>query len=298
MDSWHAYPSVFALGHKLLKDLLLDPVLVQEKVDGSQFSFGLFADGYRARSKGAVLNLIAPDKMFARGCEIVQGLPLHEGWTYRGEYLCKPKHNALAYDRVPRNHIILFDINTGHEEYLSPEAVHNEAERLGLDAVPTLFYGLLQEVGFLRDLLEAVSCLGGQKIEGVVVKNYQRFGPDHKVLMGKFVSEAFKETHSREWRAANPNRTDVVEALIVALRTPARWAKAVQHLQERGALENSPRDIGLLYNEVPADIQKEEADFIKEKLFEWAWPKIHRGTTAGLAEWYKEQLLKQQFDGA
>lgn len=47
-DSWHSYPSTFALGHRAIADLLLDPVLVEEKVDGSQFSFGVFEqDGER-----------------------------------------------------------------------------------------------------------------------------------------------------------------------------------------------------------------------------------------------------------
>src|ERR1043166_6393267 len=126
MDSWHSYPSVFALGHKHLAELLLDPVLVEEKVDGSQFSFGVFNpdeewNGLRCRSKGVQLNVFAPDRMFEKGGDVVKGLAgsLRPGWTYRTEYLAKPKHNALAYDRIPRHHIIVFDINTGHEEYLS-----------------------------------------------------------------------------------------------------------------------------------------------------------------------------------
>ena len=110
-DSWHSYPSIFALGHRALADLLLDPVIVEEKVDGSQFSFGLFErvavcdepheTVLLCRSKGAQLNLVAPEKMFIRAVDVVKELPLHTGWTYRAEYLAKPKHNALAYDRVP-----------------------------------------------------------------------------------------------------------------------------------------------------------------------------------------------------
>ena len=42
--SWHSYPSIFALGHRALAELFLDPVVVEEKVDGSQFSFGLFEE--------------------------------------------------------------------------------------------------------------------------------------------------------------------------------------------------------------------------------------------------------------
>jgi hypothetical protein len=42
MTSWHSYPKLYAMGHRAIADLLLDDVIVQEKVDGSQFSFGLF----------------------------------------------------------------------------------------------------------------------------------------------------------------------------------------------------------------------------------------------------------------
>lgn len=71
-NSWHSYPSSFAIGHRALKELLYDPVIVEEKVDGSQFSFGLFKNEetgaleYKCRSKGAQLNLEAPEKCLSR----------------------------------------------------------------------------------------------------------------------------------------------------------------------------------------------------------------------------------------
>ena len=300
MDSWHTYPSIFAIGHRALSELLLDPVIVEEKIDGSQFSWGLFdhEDGERvlhARSKGAQLNLVAPEKMFTEACEIIKALPLTVGWTYRAEYLKKPKHNALAYDRIPTNHLMIFDINTGHEEYLPYEQKAAEAARLGLEVVPLIYEGRVGSAEQFRAMLDRVSALGGQKIEGVVVKNYARFGPDKKALMGKFVSEAFKEVHAAEWKISNPSKSDVVESLIEFLRTPARWNKAVQHLREAGNLEDSPRDIGNLIKEVQADIQRECSDLIAQRLAQWATPQIMRGVVRGVPEWYKEELLKRQF---
>lgn len=299
-DSWHSYPSIFAIGHRALSELLLDPVIVEEKVDGSQFSFGLFdQDGervLRCRSKGAQLNIIAPEKMFTEAVAVAQSLDLRVGWTYRAEYLKKPKHNSLAYDRVPEKHLIVFDINSGHEEYLSYAQKADECARLGLEIVPLVFEGIIENVEHFRSMIDRVSALGGQKVEGVVVKNYKRFGPDKKVLLGKFVSEAFKEVHAAEWKASNPTRTDIVERLIDTLRTPARWGKAVQHLRERGQIEDSPRDIGLLIKEAQADIEKECMELIAEKLAEWALPQIRRGVVRGLPEWYKDQLVARQFE--
>lgn len=301
MESWHSYPSTFAIGHRALAELFLDPVIVEEKVDGSQFSFGLFdhQDGERTihcRSKGAQLNILAPEKMFVQAVEVAKSLPLRVGWTYRAEYLKKPKHNALAYDRIPKNHLIVFDVNTGHEQYLSYVEKAEECARLGLEVVPLLFEGVIESVEQFRSMLDRVSVLGGQKIEGVVVKNYRRFGPDKKVLIGKFVSEAFKEVHAAEWKAANPTRNDIVERLIETLRTPARWNKAAQHLRERGELDDSPRDIAKLIKETQEDIEKDSMDLIAEKLAEWALPQIRRGVIRGLPEWYKEELLKLQFE--
>lgn len=301
-DSWHSYPNVYALGHRAVAEILLDEVLVEEKVDGSQFSWCRVAGGdygdVRCRSKGAEIQVLAPDKMFAQAVRWVleNSLRFHEGWTYRAEYLMKPKHNALAYDRIPANHLLLFDVNTAHETYLPWEEKAGEAARLGLEVAPRMYQGVITDVTMVRDLLTTRSCLGGQNVEGLVIKNYARYGLDKKVLLAKFVSEAFKEVHAREWKSANPNAGDVVQQLGDALRTPARWQKALQHLRDAGQIEDSPRDIGLLMREVWPDIEKECEGEIRDKLYAWAAPKLRRMVTAGLPEWYKEQLLALQFE--
>lgn len=303
----HSYPSVFAIGHRALAQLLEDPVVVQEKVDGSQISFGVYAQPggllgegmeLRIRSKGAELNLVAPEKMFLKAIETIQLIEpyLIPEWTYRGEYLAKPHHNALAYSRIPNKHIVLYDINTGHEAYMEPDRVKFNAEALGLETVPLLHYGFIKSADAFRAMLDCESFLGGQKIEGVVVKNYAKFGPDKKVLMGKFVSEKFKEVHARIWGETNPNQGDILERIGAKYRTSARWDKAVMHLREQGKIEDSPRDIGLLIKEVWPDIEKECKEDIKDELYRWAVDQIRRKSTAGIAEWYKEKLLEKQFN--
>lgn len=302
--SYNSYPKIFALGHKCIQDLFKESVIIEEKIDGSQFSFGKFKDAatgeeyLRCRSKGAQINVYAPDGMFKKGVEFLQTiLPnLTLGWTYRGEYLLKPKHNVLAYDRTPNNNIILFDIATDLETYLSPEEKATEAARIGLEVVPILYSGLVETPQNLRKLLDKISILGGQKVEGIVIKNYTRFGLDGKNLMGKFVSEAFKEVHTGDWRERNPKQNDILTGLIEKYRTPTRWNKAVQHLKEAGQLTNEPRDIGIILPEISKDIQEECEEEIRDILIKWAWPHIRRGVSHGFAEWYKEELMKLQFD--
>lgn len=294
--SWHSYTEIYALGHRALVELFDDEVLIEEKIDGSQFSFGKIDGELRCRSKGKEMHPDFPEKLFKRAVDAVKDLSLRDGWTYRAEYLAKPKHNSLAYDRTPKNNLIIFDINTGYESYLTYEEKIAEAERLGLEAVLLLFRGMVSGKEQIQSLLETPSCLGGQKVEGVVIKNYAKFGPNKKALMGKFISEAFKEVHAREWKKANPKAGDIIQSLIEAYGTEARWQKALLHMREQGKIEDSPRDIGPLLQEVWPDIVKECREEIIDTLWKWAEDKIRRGVTRGLPEWYKMKLLERQFE--
>lgn len=299
----HSYPSIYNLGHAAIADLLKGPVLVEEKIDGSQISFGLDGDGnVQLRSKGAQINVIAPEGMFAEAVKTVQALKpkLTPGLTYRGEYLRSPKHNALAYDRIPAQHIILFDVNPGLEQYLTSDEKREIAAALGLECVAELFRGIVEDVNQFRALLDTQSVLGGQKIEGVVIKpiGYDQFGRDKKCLMGKFVSEAFREVHAASWEAEHKTKSsaDIIEILAAKYGTVARWNKALIHLKESGKIENAPRDIGQLMKEVPEDVEKECLQEIADDLMKWAWPQLRRRLTRGLPPWYKEELMKRQFE--
>ena len=175
----HSYPKVYALGHAAIGGLLLDAVIIQEKLDGSQFSFGIEGGELKMKSRNAIVDPANPG-MFALAVETVQSRQhlLVEGRTYRCEYLMKHKHNTLTYARVPKGHLVLFDVNVGHEAYCHFQEVEKIAVDLGIDMVPTLHTGHVVNPGFIKDLLGSVSFLGGTQIEGVVVKNYGRFGRD------------------------------------------------------------------------------------------------------------------------
>jgi len=291
-----SYSKVHALGHKEIADILDSPVVIQEKVDGSQFSFGVIDGKLMCRSKGQHLIVDAPEKMFALGVETAKRLApiLKPGWVYRGEYLQKPKHNTLTYSRVPKDNVILFDVMTAPETYLCPVAadLKNEVARLGLESVPVYSGGIIKvgDLATLDQFLSRESILGG-RIEGVVIKNYSKFTPDGKLATAKWVSSDFKEKHRGEWKVSNPSSGDFVEALAQSLRTPARWRKAVQHLAEAGQLVNAPEDIGKLITELKTDTRAEEAEQVKQALFDHFWPHIERRVAAGFPEFYKTEVL-------
>lgn len=302
-----SYSSIYNLGHAAISELFKGPVIIQEKIDGSQFSFTKRTDTgeLECRSKGAVINMLAPEKMFAKIVETVRLLDemrlLTAGEIYRGEYLAKPRHNVLVYDRTPRGHFMLFDVNdeTG-SHFKSPDQVKGIAEHLGFEVVPTLFTGMVTDVTTLRTFLEKESVLGGQKIEGVVIKplNYDLFGRDKKLLMGKFVSEEFKEVHAAEWKQEHGTKSnnEIIQLLAASYATPARWAKALIHLQEKGVIQGAMNDIPALMAEVPIDVLSDSEAEIKQQLWDWAWPQLRRSLTKRMPEWYKDLLAKKQFE--
>src|SRR5688572_241222 len=104
--SWGSFPQVYNFGHRAIQDLLTGEVNVEEKVDGSQFSFGCFheydnllPDGVewrgnprvelKIKSKGAMIYPDAPPGLFKGAVDTVKALfaegKLTPGWTYRGE---------------------------------------------------------------------------------------------------------------------------------------------------------------------------------------------------------------------
>ena len=59
---------------------------------------------------------------------------------------------------------------------------------------------------------------------------------------------------------------------------------------------HSPRDIGKLIKEIPADVFAECEDEMKDALWKWARPHIQRGLTSGFPEFYKERVLTEAFE--
>lgn len=290
MNTINSYPSIYTIGHRAIESLFSSPVIVEEKIDGSQFSMSRQNGELVCRSKGQQIIIDAPQKLFIKAIEAAKTLDLKEGWVYRCEYLNMPKHNTLEYSRTPIKNLIIFDICIGLESYLAPEDKVAEAKRIGLEVVPIFYNRKIDSPPDLLSLLEKESILGGVKIEGFVVKNYSQFTPEKKVAIGKFVSEDFKEKHNGEWKKSNPGKKDVVDNLIAQLKTDARWNKAIQHFRDDGKLTNSPKDIGPLLKEIQEDILKEESEFIREQLWKHFWPAISRGIIGGFPEYYKEKI--------
>lgn len=297
MSTIASYPKIYNIGHPAVAQLFDEPVDVQEKVDGSQFSFGLINGELICRSKGKQFYPNACDGLFVNACEYVKRIAgiLPEGYVFRCEYLQKPKHNTLAYDRTPKNFLMLFDMTYGVEMYCGYETLSAWSNTLEIELVPQFFSGHVESVEQIKHILESKSVLGGQKVEGIVCKSRTLYGRDSKALMGKYVSESFREIARCSWKVRNPSWSDFFDGLVIRYRTPARFEKAAQHMRDKGELTGAMQDIGPLIKELHADTWDECADEIAVKCLEYCKRDFLRKISRGLAEWYKERLLNEQF---
>lgn len=297
-----AFPKILHIGDKLISSLFDGEVEITEKVDGSQFGFGKENGKLFCRSKGKEQDLDNPDMMFELGVEYVKRIAdkIPDNHTFYGEYLKKPKHNTLAYDRTPKNYIALYGVlNNETKEFYSTEKIKEWADILGVDSVPVLHVGDSSPAEVLEMVKNKVSYLGGQNIEGVVVKAYKPWLFLNQipltVMSGKYVTEEFKEVHIKNWKAENTGKGKL-EVAVSQYRSEARWNKAVQHLRDDGRLTDSPRDIGELIKEVRKDIALEEKENIKDQLWSIFKNDFLGHATSGLPQWYKEKLVMGDSD--
>jgi len=295
-----AFPKINALGTKYVQDIFMEPVEITEKLDGSQFGVGRVNGELVMRSKGTVINQSNPDSLFqevvAYMTSVADRIP--DNTFFYGECFKRPKHNTLCYDRIPTHHLALFGVVSLPDTFADDhDTLVYWADKLGVEAVPLLYKGMVPNKEFVQQFMDSVSGLGGSKVEGIVVKNYQRgvrMTPDYilPIMCAKLVSEEFKEVHRGRWKDEE-TPGGKLEKFYEGFRTPARWAKAVQHLRERGELEGTPKDIGALFKEVSIDIEAEEGEFIKEQLYLMYRKDLMKTATKGLPEWYKEQIMEE-----
>lgn len=287
------YPKVYHLGTKEVYSIFDHEVVIEEKIDGSQYSIMLDANqGLICKSKSCILDLNLKNGQFATAIETSLAIRdiLETNWTYRFEYLAKPRHNALFYDRVPDKYLIGFDIQRDDGTFLTYDEKRKEFNRIGLETTPCLFKGKVEDTSLIDELVSnTTSILGKALIEGVVVKSEEPFR-----MCGKYVSDAFKEVATRKKTFRQTH--DIIDNISELYRTEARWNKAIQHLRDEDKLSYSLKDIPLLVKEVSVDVHTECADAIKEAVFKWAWKQISNNIIKGLPDHYKRYLLERTED--
>lgn len=274
------------------RPLLMSPpegTFYQEKYDGSQFAFTLGDEGLvhcRSKSRDLDPNAAGP---FQVGVDSTlrahYAFGLAPGAVYFGEFFKGKRQNQISYGRVPKGHIVLFDVRRSDGTWLSPEELEALAGALGFEPCRWTTS---------KDVAEAwrESSLGGP-VEGYVIKNHAnpvqgRYGR----LMVKRVQDAFREQRGEKVKSPKGvgKHDEFFYALARKYSNQPRWAKAVQHLRDNGDLDRSMRDVGPLMKEIARDILADHEEDIKQTLFDYAWKVMAKGLFNGFADWYKTDL--------
>jgi hypothetical protein len=307
------YQKVLQLGDPHLDGILEGNIVVEEKLDGSQFRINITAKGEMLFGSKAVsyTDGTPAEKMFNKPIAISEEqfkeLAKPSAFEYHifAEYLSSKHHNTLIYAREPQNNIVIFDVKIElpdmKSSWMNYEDKKAFAKKYGFE-VPQLIYkgdGRKLTKDKINELLETTSMLGGQKVEGIVIKHYDKYYdilrfPQFAALanswmVGKYVREEFTELNKENWKQM---KGSPLEAIYESLKNPNRWNKAWQHLQEEGKLSHTLRDIPLLIAESQRDLQEEEKENIKEQLWRIYDREMMRNSIRGLPEWYKQKLLE------
>jgi len=309
-----SYTKVAALGHRSVGTIWEGDVEVTEKIDGSQFAFGVVGGELYMRSKGRQIprHSVTPQDLFFNTIQQIEdrfehGVIPEDYWFY-GEAIGKNRHSTLNYENIPQGNFVLWAARHVDDEtaWFPYGGLVTFAESMEVDIARRVSIDLSDEVRPAEALLAFLSGrpksqLGaalnkkGEDVgmEGVVVKNLGQemlYGPIlFPVMAAKFVTEQFKEVHQADWKAQNTGkgRWDLFQEQY---RTEARWMKTIMHLAEDGQLVGEPKDIGLLMNMVQKDIGQE----CKEEITKFLWKQfgrdLMRNAVRGLPEWYKEQI--------
>ena len=129
------YPKVVSIGKSEREHFESAYVVIQAKIDGSNVAFTLTEDKtllFRSR-KISIPGLGHAGGYFDALIESITKIKgkLRPGLVYRGEYLRQPRHNRVAYDRVPPNNFVLFDVQDADGNYLDTEKALGRGWMLG-----------------------------------------------------------------------------------------------------------------------------------------------------------------------
>ena len=284
------FPKIYHIGTSDVEDILTAPVEITEKMDGSQIGFGIIDGRLVIRSKGAHIQEHCPQKLFEGAVVSILDVKdkLVPGWMYYGEAIQSKRHNKLFYDEVPKGHIALFGVKKDDFTFIDDyRELARIADELNIAVVPLLYSGVIDMDGLEKLVKETKSAYGAPHIEGVVVKNYALRGNHSPIMVGKIVTEEFKEVkRERKPKGSGSDIETKVLSLFRCYATEARWDKAIQHLRENGELKGDNSDIRPLIHEIQKDTLEEEEAALKNEVWALLKKDFTRELVRGFAEYY------------
>lgn len=274
------YPDIERLGSEDNKEIIKfgeDTLVIEEKVDGGNGSFWLEPEDKRFDtlhfgSRNRDLTSDEDKKTFAKQqIELKDQLldkKLNPDYVYYIEWMAK---HTINYTSAPD--VIGLDIRLKHQAnaegfgmFLGRDSREKEFERLGIENVPIVWRGTVQELKKLNviELIPKSKYYDG-KAEGIVIKNYCRKHPagNHQ-LYAKIVTDEFKENNKAVFGGIRQKNSDTSK-IIGEFCTDARIRKAILKFVHEDGEELSLKLMHKVPTYVIKDILKEEFNGIFEK---------------------------------
>jgi len=175
-------------GNEFINNLFNSFVTVNEKMDGSAFTFERDVDNgkfkFYKRDQRNPITMVDRTimKYYEKPIQYIESLPPHviqlipRGWRFGLEYFSSPQPLEIAYDRVPKNNLILsyvhkLDNGKAKSTIQSKEDLDKWADLLGVERPPIIFQGKLTE-GQKRSILEFVNTPFSDLIEEFRTKSF------------------------------------------------------------------------------------------------------------------------------
>lgn len=263
-DELKEYNKVYYLGsssNKEIADYKEDNIVIEEKVDGSNFRF--WKEGDR----------------IVYGSRTVEDLRPRDGWGKQIDYLNKklrPEdlNNDIIYvGEAMKKHIVNYDFEnyppfigfdvldkkTGMP--LDYKVAKNAFESLGLEFVNILFEGTMEEyLEMDKDKFLEISKYNSKKPEGYIIKNYNRLSKYEEPLFAKVVNDEYLERQKAKAKKPKSKKTDTPRAVELYVNE-ARIKKIITKMvvDEGHQLERP-----LMHKLIPRVIK----DFLKENIIE------------------------------
>ena len=159
----HLYDIYNKKGKEFIDQLFNTYVTVNEKMDGSAFTFerdketGKFKFYRRDQRNPITLVDRTLMKYYEKPIQYIESLPPHileqipRGWRFGLEYFANTKPVEITYDRIPKNHLLLSYVHEYGDDGKIKKTIQNKgeldnwADLLGVDRAPIIFQGYLTD---------------------------------------------------------------------------------------------------------------------------------------------------------
>ena len=266
-----------------------DHVIIQEKINGSQFTI-FKKDGelhFYNRNKevgpkgdpyvNAYLSLQKRKDFF------------EDGFFYHGEAMKTTTTNNAAYKRMPRYYWIVYEIQRADGSLLTPDEMTVALQNTGIEMTQVLYDSHKNKSVPVQEVIDQLmaqiesgileSCLGGIP-EGIVIKVL------NSVRDGKISNYRFKQvrpifaemSQDRRNKIEQVSDADFIREIGEIYNTDGRREKARQHMKEKNTYnyKNVNANIGTMVHELDDDLLKEAEEDIKNMLFIRFFPEISK----------------------